>query len=210
MATISIYIPDSSADRVFDAIAANYRYQQTVPNPEGEGTIPNPESKAAFANAILRGFLAEHTRVYELEQARKAAEIAANGIGNITVDDGTNATPYEYDMVCLAAAKEQFDGLANIIAPGNSFSIPLSANGQAPATHYGSEVAVTETARQQLVVLELSGGTQLGGVQTLFYTRCTPDTDIAVSTNIPNYDIIGKPCSFNGVISHLGLKIIPE
>ena len=33
MAILSIYIPDDSATRVFDAIAANYRYQPTVSNP---------------------------------------------------------------------------------------------------------------------------------------------------------------------------------
>jgi hypothetical protein len=111
-------------------------------------------------------------------------------------------------MVCLAEAKAQYDGLASIIAPGNTFHIPLSANGQQPATHYGAEVAVTETARQQLIVLELAGGTSTSGTQTLFYTRCTPDTDIAVSTNIIGYDIVNKPCSLADLFNHMGLQII--
>jgi hypothetical protein len=207
MATISIYIPDSDVNRVYDAIANNYRYQSTSRDGEGN-SIPNPQSKAEFTNSIVQGFLGEHVKVYELEKARQTAEAAISGAGNVSVQDGSTATAYEYDMVCLAAAKDQYDGLASIIAPGNTFHIPLSANGQEPVTHYGSEVAVTETARQQLRVLELAGGTSTNGVQTLFYTRCTPVTDIAVATNIAGYDIIGKPCAFSDLISHMGLQVI--
>ena len=311
MAILSIYIPDSGVERVYDAICDHYRYQPTVQNPNGgqsiitwsdsvennsgllpiasgqgytgplPGTkqdeifystnteqllavasgvgytgetvpdpivppfvsstgvkigeythptvppfvdgisgilgvvtgvtpqiIPNPESKEVFTNGVLRGFLAEHTKVYELDLARRQAEIAASGAGNVTVDDGTTATVYDYHMVCLEAAKPQYDGLATVIAPGNIFNIPLSANGNNPATHYGLEAGITETARQQLLVLELAGGTTTSGVQTMFYTRCDPQTHIAQSTNISGYDIVGKVCSFSGLLNHLGLKEI--
>jgi len=208
MATISIYVADSDVTRVYDAIANNYKYQATTGFDDNGSAIPNPVTKAEFTNSVLQGFLAEHVKVYELEKARQAAEAAASSAGNVTVENGATAKPYAYDMVCLAAAKTQYDGLASIIAPGNSFNIPLSANGQEPATHYGAEVGVTETARQQLLVLELAGGTTTNGVQTLFYTRCTPDTDLAVATNIPGYDIVGKPCSFTDLLSHLGLQVI--
>ena len=272
MAILSIYIPDSGASRVFDAIAANYRYQETIQNPLGgqnvilwaaspednstllpvasgqgyvgdlpgteisEGefvpvvnpfvgnygpsgvlgvitgvqpyTIPNPETKAMFTNGIVRGFLAEHTKVYELEQARRAAEAVANGSANVVVDDGATATVYDYHMVCLQPAKSQYDGLASIIAPGNSFNIPLSATGSSPASHYGLEAGITETARQQLLVLELAGGTSTGGVQTMFYVRCDPDTHIAQATNITGFDIVGKNCSFGALLTYLGLKEI--
>lgn len=208
MATISVYVKDSDINRIYDAIANNYRYQNTVGVDENNQPIVNPKSKADFTNDILQGFLAEHVKVYELEKARREAEQAANNAGNVGVENGATAKPYDYDMVCLADAKTQYDGLASIIAPGNTFNIALSANGQLPATHYGAEVAVTETARQQLLVLELAGGTLTNGVQTLFYTRCTPDTDIAVATNISGYDIVGKPCSFSDLISYLGLQII--
>lgn len=316
MAILSIYIPDSGASRVFDAIAANYRYQEIVINPiagqniitwaedpgvllslasgvgyvgdlpgtkapdyttypdsgdllavgqsvgyAGSGlpdpielpfvynaetsttgviipgpvtpvnspftlnygpsgqivgtgvitgqqpqTIPNPETKAMFANGIVRGFLAEHTKVYELDLARKAAEAVANGTAAVTVDDGATATVYDYHMVCLDPAKAQYDGLASIISPGNSFNIPLSANGTAPATHYGLEAGITETARQQLLVLELAGGTSTNGVQTMFYVRCDPQTHIAQATNISGFDIVGKNCTFSGLLTYLGLK----
>jgi len=102
----------------------------------------------------------------------------------------------------------QYDGLASIISPGNSFSIPLSASGTPPATHYGLEAGITETARQQLLVLELAGGTTTGGVQTMFYVRCDPQTHIAQATNIAGFDIIGKPCSFSGLLTQLSLKEI--
>ena len=262
MAILSIYIPDSGVDRVFDAIAAHYRYQDTAPNPRagenlivwsdsvehnsgllpiasGQGytgsglpdptippfvdgisgilgvvtgvmpqIIPNPETKAMFTNGVLRGFLSEHTKVYELDLARKQAEAAAAGAGNVVVDDGSTATVYDYHMVCLQPTKSQYDALASVIAPGNTFNIPLSASGSNPATHYGLEAGITDTARQQLLVLELAGGTTTGGVQTLFYVRCDPQTHIAQSTNISAFDIVGQPCSFSGLLNHLGLKEI--
>lgn len=311
MAILSIYIPDSGANRVFDAIAANYHYQEYVSNPNGgqqlyfwpdspehneltlplasgqgytgplPGTtidqiyntsnveellrvasgvgytgvtipdpielpfvsstgvktgeytypvvppfiqgnsgllgvstgvtpqfIPNPQSKAEFTNGVLRGFLAEHVKVYELEQARKQAEQAATQAGNVTTGDGATATVYDYHMVCLQPAKSQYDALASVIAPGNTFNIPLSVNGENPATHYGLEAGITETARQQLLVLELAGGTSTNGVQTMFYVRCDPTTHIAISTNVQGFDIVGKNCSFSGLLNHLGLKEI--
>lgn len=310
MAILSIYIPDSGVDRVYDAICDHYKYQGNVPNPNGgqqliawggesvdllpiasgygytgplpgtvedvivysddqeylltiardagyEGSsvpdpivppfvsstgvktgeyvypvippfvggfgsgemlgvvtgvqpsfIPNPQSKAAFTNDILRGFLAEHTKVYELDQARKQAEANASNAGNVVVDNGSTAVVYDYHMVCLEPAKAQYDALASVIAPGNSFNIPLSANGNDPATHYGLEAGITDTARQQLLVLELAGGTTTGGVQTLFYVRCDPNTGIAQSTNIAGYDIVGSGCNMSGLLSQLGLQVI--
>lgn len=170
--------------------------------------IPNPQTKAEFTNGVIRGFLAEHTKVYELDEARKQAEAAASGAGNVPVDDGSTATVYDYDMVCLAPAKDQYNALAQVIAPGNTFNVALSANGEAPATHYGVEAGITEQARQQLLVLELAGGTTTGGVQTLFYTRCDPTTHIGQSTNIDGYNIVGQQCSFSNLLNHLGLKEI--
>jgi hypothetical protein len=272
MAIISIYIPDSGANRVFDAIAANYRYNENIGNPIGgqdiifwssgvefnnellpiasgqgyngplPGTeiesgvltpvvppfigglgsgemlgvvtgvqpaiIPNPQTKAEFTNGIIRGFLGEHVKVYELDLARKQAEQAAGQAGNVIVDDGSTATVYDYHMVCLEPAKVQYNALASVIAPGNSFNIALSANGENPATHYGLQAGITDTARQQLLVLELAGGTSTGGVQTMFYVRCDPQTHIAQSTNISGFDIVGQPCSFSGLLNHLGLKEI--
>lgn len=323
MAIISIYIPDSGANRVFDAIAANYRYNENIENPVGgqdiifwssgvefnnellpiasgqgykgplPGTVedrifysenteellsaasrvgyigetipdpivppfvsstgvktgefiypvvrpfvgtypvisyltgelvsgsilgvvtgihpsilPNPQTKAEFTNGVIRGFLEEHVKAYELDLARKQAEQSAGQAGNVIVDDGSTATVYDYHMVCLEPAKAQYDALASVIAPGNLFNIALSANGENPATHYGLQAGITDTARQQLIVLEFAGGTSTGGVQTMFYVRCDPQTHIAQSTNISGFDIVGQPCSFSGLLNHLGLKEI--
>lgn len=306
MAIISVYIPDSGAARVFDALAAHYGYQSTIGNPnagqnvvtwstgdssallpiaEAQGytgklpgtvedqtftssdpnellavaqsvgfegteipdplvppfvsttsvktgetvvpvvppfieengvlgvitgqespTLPNPQTKAEFANGILRGFLAEHVKVYELEKARREAEALAADAGNVVVDDGSTASVYNYHMVCLAPAKAQYDGLASVIAPGNTFDIGLSSDGSQPPTHYALEAGITETARQQLLVLELAGGTSTGGVQTLFYVRCDPYTNLAQSTNIDGYNIVGQECSMAKLLEYLGLQ----
>lgn len=196
MAIISIYIPDSGIQRAYDAICSHYGY------------APSKVTQSEFMNGVVRNFITEHVKVYELEQARAQAEAAAANIAEISIDNGLTAEIYEYDMVCLADAKDQYNGLASVVAPGNSFGIPLSANGQDPATHYGIEIGITETARQQLIVLELAGGTSTGGIQTLYYTRCDPITKICASTNISDYDIVGKECSFSGLISHMGLQTI--
>lgn len=147
-----------------------------------------------------------NVKVYELEKARRDAEAAAANAGNVVVDDGSTASVYNYHMVCLAPAKAQYDGLATVIAPGNSFNIPVSQNGQLPATHYALEAGITETARQQLLVLELAGGTSTGGVQTLFYVRCDPYTNLAQSTNIDGYNIVGQECSMAKLLEYLGLQ----
>lgn len=210
MAIISVYIPDDQVGRVFDAIALHYGYRSTLENLQsinGEPSyIPNPQTKAQFTNEILRRFLAEHVKVYELEKARREAEALATDAGNVFVDDGSTASVYNYHMVCVAPYKAQYDGLATVIAPGNSFSVELSETGEQPATHYGLEAGITETARQQLLALELAGGTYTNGAQTLFYVRCDPRTNIAQSTNIDGYDIVGKECDMSVLFDYLGLK----
>lgn len=169
-------------------------------------TISNPISKESFTNSVLRNFVSEHVRSYELELARRQAEEAL--AGNIMVDDGATAAVYNYHMVCVAPAKAQYDYLASIIAPGNTFDVALSADGNAPATCYALEAGITETARQQLLVLELAGGTTTDGNQTLFYVRCDPDTGIAQATNVDGYAIVGETCSLSALIAYMGLQII--
>ena len=171
-------------------------------------TIPNPESKPEFTNRAIRKFLTDNVKAYELEEARKAAENAVNSNTGVTVEDGSTATIHHYLMVCLTGAKAQYDAVASFIAPGNTFGIELSVDGNAPATHYGLEAGVTETAKNQLSALELAGNTSVGGVQTLYYVRCDPDTGIAQATNIADYAIVGQPCTFSDLIAQLGLVTI--
>lgn len=217
MAIISVYIPDSDFQRTLDAICNNYKYQESFtskeidPNAEiGQEVItittPNPQTKSQFVNQIIRNFISEHVKAYEVELAKKEAEETARNAQNVLVDDGSTATVYNYHMVCLAPAKPQYDALSQVIAPGNSFSIALSSNGQLPASHYATEAGITETARQQLLVLELAGGTSTGGIQTLFYVRCDPFTKVAQSTNIDGYDIVGQECSMSKLLQYLGLQ----
>jgi hypothetical protein len=170
--------------------------------------IPNPKTKSEFVNSVLRDFIAEHVKSYELEVARKDAEIATQNAGNIIIDDGATAKVYNYHMVCLQPAKPQYDVLASVIASGNEFHLPLSPSGFNPPTHYGLEAGITESARQQLLVLEMAGGTSTNGIQTLFYVRCDPVTEIAQTTNISGYDIIGKKCSMSKMLEFLQLKEI--
>lgn len=208
MAIISLYISDSDIERVLTSICSNYRYENFI-NIVQNGeivSIENPKSKSDFVNEILRGFISDHVKSYELDLARRQAEQLAQNAGNVVIDNGSTASVYNYHMVCFESAKAQYDGLASIISPGNAFNIPLSSNGQLPATHYGLEAGITETARQQLLVLELAGGTSTGGVQTLFYVRCDPITNIAESTNVIRYDIIGKECNMTKLLEYLGLQ----
>jgi len=44
----------------------------------------------------------------------------------------------------------------------------------------------------------------------MFYVRCDPQTHIAQATNITGFDIVGKNCTFSGLLAHLGLKEISE
>ena len=88
MALFSIEIADSDVNRVIDAVCSNYSRQETVSNPnfdheqeeseENPRSIPNPENSFKFANRIVREFLAEHVRAYEVEKAKAQAVAAAN------------------------------------------------------------------------------------------------------------------------------------
>lgn len=211
MAIISVYIPDGDFQRTLDAICSNYKYQENFISAEiGNGleiaTTPNPQTKSQFVNQIIRNFISEHVKTYEIEIAKKQAVETINDSENILVDDAATASVYKYNMICLAPAKSQYDALSQVIAPGNSFYVALSSNGQLPVSHYATEVGITETARQQLLVLELAGGTSTGGVQTLFYVRCDPLTNLAQSTNIDGYNIIGQECDMAKLLEYLGLQ----
>ena len=217
MAIISVYIPDGDFQRTLDAICNNYKYQENFTSIETSlddeltpvqtvVTITNPQTKSQFVNQIIRNFIGEHVKSYEIEVAKREAAETAQNAQNVFVDDGSTASVYNYHMVCLAPAKSQYDALSQVIAPGNSFSTALSSNGQLPASHYATEAGITETARQQLFILELAGGTSTGGIQTLFYVRCDPFTNIAQATNIDGYDIVGQECSMSALLQYLGLQ----
>ena len=88
MAIFSIEIADGDVARVIGAVCANYNRSEIVSNPsfddeqeESEAnprTIDNPEDIYQFANRIVRQFLSEHVKAYEIKQAKIAAEAAAD------------------------------------------------------------------------------------------------------------------------------------
>ena len=99
MAIFQLEIADDDVSRVFDAICSNYGYQANIANPDyvldtsdpenpvepvdGDGSpIPatnaNPETQGDFTHKIVRKFLADHVRAYEIDEAKKAAAAAVN------------------------------------------------------------------------------------------------------------------------------------
>jgi len=89
MAQFSIAIADADVNRVMDAVAANYGWKETIPNPDFDAgqpvdpttnpeTIPNTEDKFVFTNRMVRQFLTDHVRAHEVNTAKAAAEAALN------------------------------------------------------------------------------------------------------------------------------------
>ena len=62
MAVFKLEIADSDVDRVFDAVCANYGWEES-----------GSESKGAFTPRIVRRFLSDNVAAYEKEQALKEA-----------------------------------------------------------------------------------------------------------------------------------------
>lgn len=90
MAQFAIEIADEDVDRVLLAVAYNYKRPDSIANPDfnvelpvdpttNPETIPNPETHYQFANRIVREFLAQNVKAYEVKEAKRiAAEEAAN------------------------------------------------------------------------------------------------------------------------------------
>ena len=89
MAQFSIAIADEDVNRVMDAVASNYGWEENVQNPNFDPnqpedpatnpeTIQNPENKYVFTNRIVRQFLSEHVAAYEINEAKISAAAALN------------------------------------------------------------------------------------------------------------------------------------
>lgn len=79
----------------------------------------------------------------------------------------------------------------------------LSANGQAPATHYGAAFSVTETIRQNL---EGMGMAQTPGIT---YWRCSNPEGILTTTNHPTSQAsIGQLWEWQKCLAAVGLKAV--
>ena len=192
MAVLSVYIPESDTDRVFNAVASNHGWSSD-----------SGQSIQSFVNQVIRNFLQEHVKAFEITEARVAAEAAAIAGSHVDFEDATTVTPYRYFMVCVDAVKAQYDGIAGQLLPGAVFGVNLvDGDGN---VFWGLSLDATEGMRESLAAMELLGGAVSGGVTLLYYVRCDFVSGIAVSSNIDGFDRVGMVCSFGDVLSFLGL-----
>lgn len=76
MAQFTIEIADSDVNRVLAALAANYKRPDMVII-EGE-EVENPETIAQFGNRMVRNFLTENVKAYEIRIAKEQAADSIN------------------------------------------------------------------------------------------------------------------------------------
>jgi len=91
------------------------------------------------------------------------------------------------------------DGQPRDTAHPDRYGSALSADGKAPATHYGASFSVTEEIRQRLEVLGLA---QTPGVS---YWRCTNPGGVLESSNWPGQQT-GIPFLFDDSATVMGLQ----
>ena len=88
MAQFSVEIADADVDRVLGALAANYNRPDQIPNPDFDPEqdisetnpeqIDNPETIRQFGNRMVRNFLSENVKAYEVKLAKQQAAAALN------------------------------------------------------------------------------------------------------------------------------------
>lgn len=83
MAIFSVEIADEDVDRVISSVCNNYNYQEQIISDNNQ-LVQNPESKFQFANRMVRKFLSDHVKRYELELAKKALQDQLN---SVTIND---------------------------------------------------------------------------------------------------------------------------
>jgi len=195
MAVLSVYIAESDTDRVLNAVASNHGWSSD-----------SGQTIQSFVNQVIRNFLQEHVKAFEITEARVAAEAAAIAGSHVDLEDATTVTPYQYHMVCVDAVKAQYDGIAGQLLPGSVFNVNLANS--IGDLYWGLSLAATEGMRESLAAMELLGGTESGGSILLYYVRCDFVSNIAVSSNIVGFDKIGEVCTFGDVLVSLGLSEI--
>jgi len=195
MAVLSVYIAESDTDRVLNAVASNHGWSSD-----------SGQTIQSFVNQVIRNFLQEHVKAFEITEARVAAEAAAIAGSHVDLEDATTVTPYQYHMVCVDAVKAQYDGIAGQLLPGLVFNVNLANS--IGDLYWGLSLAATEGMRESLAAMELLGGTESGGSILLYYVRCDFVSNIAVSSNILGFDKIGEVCNFGDVLVSLGLSEI--
>lgn len=83
MAIFSIEIADNDVERVIMAVSTNYNYQETVLD-QNNNLVPNSENRYVFVNRMVRDFLSDHVRKYEIDMIKKQLE---ESINNPTIND---------------------------------------------------------------------------------------------------------------------------
>lgn len=77
MAIFSIEIADNDVERVISAVSTNYNYEENILD-ENNNPVPNPENRYVFVNRMVRQFLADHVRKYEIDLIKKQLEESIN------------------------------------------------------------------------------------------------------------------------------------
>lgn len=77
MAIFSVEIADKDVARVIESLCINYNRPETILDQNGNN-IPNPETKPVFANRMVREFLSDHVRKYEIDLLKKQIEQSIN------------------------------------------------------------------------------------------------------------------------------------
>lgn len=97
------------------------------------------------------------------------------------------------------------DGSLRDAAHPEYYAAKYSANGQAPATHYGAAFVVTEPIRQSLEELGLN---QTPGIT---YWRCSnPEGILATTNHASSVNHIGESWDWENCLNGIGLKNIVE
>lgn len=85
MAQFSIEIADQDVNRVLNAVAQNYNRPEKVVVDGVE--VDNPETVPQFVNRIVRQFLSENVRAFEVKEAKRVAAEQANQNANPEILD---------------------------------------------------------------------------------------------------------------------------
>ena len=95
MAVLSVYIPESDTDRVFNAVASNHGWSSDT-----------GQSIQSFVNQVIRNFLQEHVKAFEITEARVAAEAAAKA-ADIAVNQVIGSLIQEHAEVIESLIQER-------------------------------------------------------------------------------------------------------
>jgi hypothetical protein len=196
VALISIYVDDDKYARILDAVASYHRWDAQY------------ASKEEFLNLVVRGFLQQSVKAFDVSEARRVAEEAALALPDVPLENAEVYQPYYYFMICTAATRSRFNFMANNLMPGSSFDVPLTNSPTTgDVTHYALEGAFTEFQRQQLATLEATGAVGAGPLILLYYVRCDIDR-IPKASNSSDIVLSTSAFSLNDMANALGLVIL--